>query len=166
MISASTWQRKFVTSCYSCILSNLKVLTTMKTLNFPLLTTSIIHLTNLNLVLCPKSCSHLFPPLSSRHQKDKTPQHKMPKSQPCKRSRWNIKRQGNRWEQMDGDLDPIKLSIKLSLLGAVTIDLFQTVLRSFYTQDIAVLSLGKEGWDRETSTRGPFGEQSFGKFRP
>lgn len=46
---------------------------------------------------------------------------------------------------MDGDLDPIKLSIKLSLLGAVTIDLFQTVLRSFYTQDIAVLSLGKEG---------------------
>lgn len=46
---------------------------------------------------------------------------------------------------MDGELDPIKLSIKLSLLGAVTIDLFRTVLRSFYRQSITVLRLGKEG---------------------
>lgn len=48
-------------------------------------------------------------------------------------------------EEMGGDLDPIKLSIKLSLLGTVTIDLFLTVLRSFYRQSMAVLSLGKEG---------------------
>lgn len=41
-------------------------------------------------------------------------------------------------------LDPVKMSIKLSLLGAVTVDLFQSVL-SFYRQSIAVLSLGKEG---------------------
>lgn len=50
---------------------------------------------------------------------------------------------------MGGDLDPVKLSIKLSLLGAVPTDLFWIVLRSFYRQSVAVLSLGKEGWDKE-----------------
>lgn len=46
---------------------------------------------------------------------------------------------------MSGDLDPIRLSIKLSLLGAVTIDFILTALRTFYGQSITVLSLEKEG---------------------
>lgn len=46
---------------------------------------------------------------------------------------------------MGGDLDPIKLSIKLSLLGAVTIDLFRTALRSFYREGITAFGLGREG---------------------
>lgn len=50
---------------------------------------------------------------------------------------------------MSGDLDPIRLSIKLSLLGAVTIDFILTALRTFYGQSITVLSLEKEGWDTE-----------------
>lgn len=47
------------------------------------------------------------------------------------------------------------------------IDLFWTVLRSFYTEYRSA-QFGKGGMrHRETSARGPFGEeQSFGKFSP
>lgn len=58
----------------------------------------------------------------------------------CQKTRKQTGADGWRW------LDPDKLSIKLSLLGAVTIDLFQTVLSFYRVSQCSV-------WERRGETQ-------------
>lgn len=117
----------------------------MKTLNFQLLNNIHNPLKQAKSGFVSKELSYLFPPLSSGHQKDKPPQYKRPKSQPCKKVKMKCQKTGKQTGVDGWRPGSIKLSIKLSLLGAVTIDLFWTALRSFYREGITVFGLGREG---------------------